>query len=359
LLAGQGIISANEKSLAVCRAWPIAGFHRAEFIPMATRFSRSEFLKASGVACLALPLLASRAALSSGFPIASPFRVAVINDEISQDFGRSCEVVAREFGMAWIELRGMWNKNVLDLDAREIADAQSILAKYELHVTDIASPLFKVDWPGAPPSKFSPKSDKFHADFGFAQQDDVLRRSIELAKQFQTDRVRCFDFWRLEDPAPFRKAINEKLRDAAAVAAKSAIKLVLENEMTCNTATAAEAAQVLAAIPDPNLLLNWDPGNAAAIGETPFPNGYRLLPKGRIGHCHCKDVTRKPDGSSEWAAMGSGIIDWVGQFRALREDGYRLAASLETHWHGGGTPEESTRQSWAGMQKQLHAAGDL
>ena len=117
-----------------------------------------------------------------------------------------------------------------------------------------------------------------------------------------------------------------------------------------------EAAQVLAAIPDPNLLLNWDPGNAAAIGETPFPNGYRLLPKGRIGHCHCKDVTRKSDGSYQWAAMGGGIIDWVGQFRALREDGYRLAASLETHWHGAGTPEESTRQSWAGMQKQLHAA---
>ncbi len=305
---------------------------------MATRFSRSEFLKTSGVACLALPLLGSRAAFGAGFPIASPFRLAVINDEISQDFGRVCEVVAREFGMSWIELRGMWNKNILDLDAKEIA---------------------KVDWPGAPPSKFSPKSDKFHADFGFTQQDDVFRRSIELAKQFQTDRVRCFDFWRLEDQAPYRKAINEKLRDAAAAAAKSGIKLVLENEMTCNTATAAEAAQVLAAIPDPNLLLNWDPENAAAAGETPYPDGYRLLPKGRIGHCHCKDVTRKADGSTEWAAMGSGIIDWVGQFRALREDGYRLAASLETHWHGAGTPEESSRQSWAGMKKELHAAGDL
>ena len=323
---------------------------------MATRFSRSEFLKASGGACLALPLLASRAALGAGFPIASPFRLSVINDEISQDFGRVCEVVAREFGMAWIELRGMWNKNILDLDAKEIAEAQRILAKYQLRVADIASPLFKVDWPGAPPSKFSPKSDKFHAGFGFAQQEDVLRRGIELARQFQTDRVRCFDFWRVEDQAPYRKAINEKLRDAATLAAKSGIKLVLENEMTCNTATAAEAAQVLAAIPDPNLMLNWDPGNAAAAGETPYPDGYHLLPKGRIGHCHCKDVTRKPDGGYEWAAMGSGVIDWVGQFRSLREDGYRLAASLETHWHGGGTSEESTRQSWAGMQKQLHAA---
>ena len=343
----------------VARACQIAGLRRVEIIPVATLFSRSEFLKTSGVACLAMPLLASREAFGAGLPAASPFRLAVINDEISQDFGRVCEVVAREFGMAWIELRGMWNKNILDLDAKEISEAQRILASYELRVTDIASPLFKVDWPGAPPSKFSPKSDKFRADFGFAQQGDVLRRSIELSKQFQTDRVRCFDFWRLEDPAPYRKAINEKLRDAAAVAAKAGIKLLLENEMTCNTATGAEAAQVLAAIPEPNLLLNWDPGNAAAIGETPYPDGYRLLPKGRIGHCHCKDVTPNPDGGYEWAAMGSGIINWVGQFRALREDGYRLATSLETHWHGGRTPEESTRQSWAGMKKEMHAAGDF
>jgi len=121
------------------------------------------------------------------------------------------------------------------------------------------------------------------------------------------------------------------LRDAAAVAAKSAIKLVLENEMTCNTATAAEAAQVLAAIPDPNLLLNWDPGNAAAIGETPFPNGYRLLPKGRIGHCHCKDVTRKPDGSYEWAAMAAASsIGWGNSAPCARMAIASLQASKRT-----------------------------
>jgi len=254
----------------------------------------------------------------------------------------------------------MWNKNILDLDAKEIAETQRVLAKYELRVTDIASPLFKVDWPGAPASKFSPKSDKFHADFGFTQQDDVLRRSIEIAKQFQTDRVRCFDFWRLKDQAPYRKAINQKLRDAAAVAAKSGIKLVLENEMTCNTATAAEAAQVLAAIPDPNLLLNWDPGNAAARWRNSVSRRLPPVAEGRIGHCHCKDVTRKPDGSTEWAAMGSGIIDWVGQFpRAARrrlsprcQPGNALARRRDHRKNPRG-------QSWAGMQKELHAAGDL
>ena len=44
----------------------------------------------------------------------------------------------------------MWGKNVMDLDAAQITEAQKILRKYNLQVTDIASPLFKTDWPGAP-----------------------------------------------------------------------------------------------------------------------------------------------------------------------------------------------------------------
>jgi len=290
----------------------------------------------------------------------SPFRIAVINDEIGQDFGRSCEVASREFGMEWIELRGMWSKNILKLDANEVAEARRILEKYRLRVTDIGSPLFKVDWPGAPKSSFSPKRDQVHADFTYEQQGEVLDRSIELAKAFQTDRVRCFDFWRLDDQGPYRAAINAKLQEAANTAAKKGITLILENEFACNTATAAEAATVLAAISSPSLMLNWDPGNAAARGEIPYPDGYNLLPKNRIGHCHCKDAVKKTEGKGyDWAAMGRGMIDWTAQFAALKRDGYRLAVSLETHWHGAGTPEESTRQSWAGMKEELEKAGAL
>src|SRR6266436_1739654 len=152
---------------------------------MAFRVSRREFLGGLGVmtAATALPSIPGYASLDP--PMTSPFRIAVINDEISQ-----------EFGMEWIELRGMWNKNLLKLDAKEIEEARRTFEKNKLRVTDIASPLFKVDWPGAPKSKYSPKRDQFHADFTFEQQDEVLERSIELAKVFRTDRVRFFDFWR-------------------------------------------------------------------------------------------------------------------------------------------------------------------
>ncbi len=316
---------------------------------MTVRMARREFL--AGMGAVAGAAMAGGDVLGQAPAIKSPVRVAVINDEISQDFGRACEVASREFRMEWIELRGMWNKNVVNLDSKEIAEARRILDKYQLRVTDIASPLFKVDWQGAPLSKFSEHGD-FHADFTFAQQDEVLERAIALAKTFKTDRVRCFDFWRLEDQAPYRAAINEKLLDAANKAGKQGITLLLENDSALNTATGAEAAKVLNAVRSPYLMMNWDPGNAAAVGEKPYPDGYNLLPKDRIGHCHCKDTVKDGKGYA-WAPMGKGIVDWSGQFRALRQDGYRFAVSLETHWNGGGTPEECSRKSWAGMKELL------
>ena len=317
---------------------------------MSAPLDRREFL--AGVVCLTAAGVGSR--FASAATSVRPFRVSAINDEISQDFGHVCEVVSRDFGMGWIELRGMWKKNIVSLDEKEVAEARRILEKFNLKVTDIASPLFKVDWPGAPKSKYS-EAKSFNASFSLSEQDEVLDRAIAMAKAFGTDRVRCFDFWRLEDQKPYRAAINDKLREAAAKAEKQGIILVLENEPACNTATGAEAAQTLSAVQSKAFMLNWDPGNAAAQGETPYPDGYKLLPKERIGHCHCKDTVKKGNGY-DWAPMGGGMIDWAGQFKALKRDGYKFAVSLETHWNGGGTPEECSRKSWEGMKKLLQEA---
>jgi sugar phosphate isomerase/epimerase len=317
---------------------------------------RREFLiQGSGLVGMAFSGYSS----SSTKSMSSPFRLSVITDELTQDFDRACSIAGKDFGLKWVEIRELWNKNSIALDSNQIAEARRILDRYGLQVTDIASPLFKVDWKGAPRSKFSPKRDEFNASYTFDQQGEVMERSIALAKAWGTERIRCFDYWRLEDQAPYREAMNAKLREAADTVGKQGLLLVLENEMACNTATGAESAKVLAAVPSPHFVLNWDPGNAAASGEIPYPNGYALLPKNRIGHCHCKDTVRKPDGTYGWAPVGKGKIDWVGQFEALKKDGYHYAVSLETHWRGAGTPEASSRISMAGMKDCLRKAGAL
>lgn len=327
---------------------------------MRERLSRRKFIAASVGAFATVPIGGLGEAVSEVQTVRlakSPFRISVITDEISQDFGHACEVASQQFGMSWVELRGLWNKNIASLDSRETSDAIAILKKYDLRISDIASPLFKVDWPGAPPSK-SAERDQFNANFTYQQQDEVLDRSIAVAKQFSADRIRCFDFWRLDDPGPYRKAINEVLQKAAEKAGNAGLLLVLENEMSCNTGTGAEAAKTLAGVPSKHFMLNWDPGNAARLGEVPYPDGYKLLPKERIGHCHVKDVAKTGNGY-EWAAMGKGIINWSAQFAALKRDGYRYAVSLETHWRGPGGPERSSIESWAGMKRALQNAGAL
>jgi sugar phosphate isomerase/epimerase len=289
----------------------------------------------------------------------SRFKLSVITDEITQDLGHALEIASGEFGLGYVELRTMWNKNVINLDEKETAEVRRLLKSHGLQATDIASPLFKTDWPGAPKSKFSPDKPQFGADYTFAEQGEVLERSIAAAKALGTDRIRCFDFWRLGDPKPYRAAMDEKLRETAAAVAGKNITLLLENEFACNTATGAEAGRTLQAVQSPNLKVNWDPGNAAYRGEVAFPDGFEKLPKDRIGHMHCKDVVRKADGSYEWAAMGRGIIDFEGQFRALLQTGYSGTVSLETHWRGAGSAEESSRQSMAGLKALLKKSGAL
>jgi sugar phosphate isomerase/epimerase len=321
--------------------------------------SRRNFLATLGGAAASSLLCRSGFGGSPLPAMTSRFKLSVITDEITQDFGHALEVASKEFGLAYIELRSLWNKNIINLDEKETAEVRRLLEKFSLQVTDIASPLFKTDWPGAPTSKYSPKTPQFGADYNFAQQGEVLERSIAIAKALGTDRVRCFDFWRLDDPKPFRDAMDSKLRDTAVQAAAKQITLLLENEFACNTATGTEAVRTLQAVQSPNFKLNWDPGNAAYRGEIAYPDGFADIPKERIGHMHCKDVVRKADGTFEWAAMGRGIIDYVGQFRALVQAGYSGTMSLETHWKGAGSEEESSRQSMAGMKEQLKKAGAL
>jgi sugar phosphate isomerase/epimerase len=281
-------------------------------------------------------------------------KVGVISDEISQDLDHACYVLAKEWGLHFVELREVWGKNLQAISDAQIAEAQKIIAKYNLQVTDIASPLYKVDWPGAPHSQYGSKEDLHGADeASFKQQDEVLERSISLAKQFKTNKVRCFDFWRIDNVKPYRAAINAKLQEAAEKSARQNVMLVLENEFECNTATGREAAATLSSIPS----RNWDPGNAVMRGELDaFPGGWNALPKDRIHHCHVKNAVKDASGKIVWSPVNIGYIDWAAQFRALVDSGYSNAANLETHWKDGKSPESSSRTSWAGMKEELDKA---
>ena len=47
--------------------------------------------------------------------------MGVISDEISQDFDHACSVIAKDFGLHYVELREMWGKNLQVSTDDEIA----------------------------------------------------------------------------------------------------------------------------------------------------------------------------------------------------------------------------------------------
>src|SRR5260370_7322747 len=94
-------------------------------------------------------------------------KLAVVTDELSQDFAHACQIASREFGMGFVELRSLWNKNVVNLDAKEIAEVHRILQGNNLRVIAITGPLFKVDCPNAPNSNYTIDPDHSAPAFTF------------------------------------------------------------------------------------------------------------------------------------------------------------------------------------------------
>jgi L-ribulose-5-phosphate 3-epimerase len=309
---------------------------------------RREFV-ASGAAAAVL------SALPAGAANVKQFKLGVITDEITQDFEQAL-LWAKGFGLEWIELRFIWNKYVTEFTADDVKRAKDLLAKHSLKVSVLDSAYFKTPLPGTE-SKFADgKADPLQSDF--AQQTGILERAIARAKDFGTDKVRIFSFLRVPEPKTVFDRVAKELERTAGIAQREGVRVVLENEFTCNVATGEESAAMLKAVKSPALGLNWDPGNAYDAGETPFPNGYQALDKTRMWHMHLKDAApgAKP-GESKWMPIGSGKIDFVGQFRALIQNGYDGTMSLETHYlNAAKNKEQSSRESMEGLLKVIQEA---
>jgi len=46
--------------------------------------------------------------------MSSRFKLSVITDEITQDLGHALEIASKEFGLGYVELRSVWNKNIIN-----------------------------------------------------------------------------------------------------------------------------------------------------------------------------------------------------------------------------------------------------
>jgi sugar phosphate isomerase/epimerase len=280
------------------------------------------------------------------------FKLGIFPDEISQDFERALYVTAKEFGLKYVDLRTLWNKNLIDLTGMDLKRAKRMIEKQGLLVSCIASPFLK--------SRLR-ESSTVQGDTFFVEEKsydenlDILRHCIELAKMFSTKLVRCFSFWKEgEFNEEILEEIISKFKKPLEIVKKEGIILALENEHTCNIGTGAQARKLLKEIDSPNLKLIWDTGNALFAGEIPYPDGYEKI-KDEIIYVHIKDAApNRKTGKMEWKPVGAGEIDFKGQLQSLLNNRFEGVVSLENEYvPSTGDKEQGTRESFHELKKIL------
>lgn len=245
------------------------------------------------------------------------FKLSVITDEVSQDLEVAAKF-ARRFNLDGVEIRSVWGKSPQNL-LTSIDEIKKILREHELEVSAIASPFFKAD---------------VDNEKEYREHLDILRSCIQLARRLDTDIIRGFTFWRKNHIDEYLERILEKFRKPIDIVESEGVILGIENEPSTFVGNGEELARFLDRLESKNFKAIWDPGNSIwdPSGEIPYPDGYRYV-RDKTVHVHIKDGVRKGDeGKPECVALGDGEVDYHGQLRALKEDGYNGYLSLETHW---------------------------
>ena len=259
-------------------------------------------------------------------------RLAAITDEFSPDLDVALEAMAA-VGVAGAELRLIGDRNIVELSDAEAGDVRRAVEARGMQVVSIASPLLKCVLDGGPPIDERLQQDVFGSKYTAADQPRLAERAFALARCTGARIVRVFSYWRTTAPAACEERVVTALRALADEAERHGLVVGLENEHACNVGTSGEAARLLARLDHPALQLVWDPANALVLGDEPYPAGYERLPRGRLGHVHAKDCVVRGF-VPEWGPIGEMDVDWRGQIRALRRDGFDGWISLETHWTG-------------------------
>ncbi len=261
-------------------------------------------------------------------------RLSAFADEISPDLDEQVAVLRAE-GIGHLDLRGVWNTNVLDLSDAQVQEIKRALAAGGLAVAAIGSPLGK-----------TPIDAPFDAELR------RLDRAITLAHAFETPYIRIFSFYPPQagtDLAPYAGEVRARLKEMTARAATAGVILSHENEKDIYGETIARCVDLLNAVDDPHFGVVLDPANFVQCNQTPFPDAYDAL-HGRLCYVHVKDV----DAAGRVVAAGEGVSHWPELLDRLRADGYDGVLALEPHLAAAGQ-----FQGFSGPGLFRHAARSL
>jgi sugar phosphate isomerase/epimerase len=239
-------------------------------------------------------------------------------DEISPELDEQLDTLADE-SIRFVELRSVWNKNVLDLTDDEIEKVGAAMSERGVGVSSIGSPIGKV-----------PIADDF------APHLVRFRRALHLAKVLKAPYVRVFSFFMPagEDRAVYRDGVLGRMGTLAKEAEAAKVILLHENEKDIYGDIPSRCLDILTQVDSPALRATWDAANFVQCGvDHPYEAGYDSL-RPYVEYVHVKDALA---GSGTVVPAGEGDGEFHETISALHASGFDGFFSLEPHLASSGT----------------------
>jgi sugar phosphate isomerase/epimerase len=239
-------------------------------------------------------------------------------DEISPELDEQLDKLTGE-SIRFVELRSVWNRNVLDLTDDEIRKVGGAIAERGIGVSSIGSPIGKVP---------------INEDFG--PHLERFRRALRVARVLESPYVRVFSFFMPEgeDPAVHKDEVLERMDALAREAEEAGVVLVHENEKDIYGDVPSRCLDILTQVDSPYLRAAWDAANFVQCGvDHPHREGYDPL-RPYLEYVHVKDAVA---GSGTVVPAGEGDGEIRKTISALHASGFDGFFSLEPHLASSGT----------------------
>ncbi|WP_246320115.1 sugar phosphate isomerase/epimerase family protein [Paenibacillus qinlingensis] len=241
----------------------------------------------------------------------STVKITCFADEISHDLEEQLDVLAQE-GLAHLELRNVWGKNVLDLTEDELLSIRTILDQRGFTVSSIASPI-----------------GKYPVVDDFAPQIAAMQRAIHAAKTVGTPYIRIFSYHPPEngDLDACREEVLLRMKQLTQLAEQNQVILILENDNNLYGSKDDRVLDILQHCNSIALRSAFDPGNFVMNNVKPMEEAYPKL-HAYTDYIHVKDATREP---KQFVPAGAGEGQIADLLLQLRERGYTGYLSVEPH----------------------------
>ncbi len=188
-------------------------------------------------------------------------KISAFADEISDDLEIQVQNLIAN-GVGYIELRGVWGKNVLDLSEAEVHVVKRRASASGIGFSAVGSPL-----------------GKFPVGGDFRLQLDGLKKALTYAQILEAPYIRMFSFYMPpgEDPARYRAQVIDWLGQMIREAEKTPIVLAHENEKGIYGDTGARCLDLYTTLRSPAFTGILDFANFVQCGQRPYADCWLSL----------------------------------------------------------------------------------